>query len=119
MNYARPDCGWDPYVHQQFKTVLAADLAGEDGFDLANQTNMHCDLSAESANVQIQSFKNMVNGKMYMLGVKNGSAKQLEVLLPSENSIFSSTVTPANGMKVMYKFWTDGENIYCDRAIYK
>lgn len=118
MNYSKPDCGWNTYVHQQFKTVLAEDLANEDGFDLTNQTNMYCDLSDESTNVQIQSFKNMVNGKIYILGVKNGSAKQFEVLLPSGNSFFSSTITPANGMKIMYKFWTDGKSIFCDRAIY-
>lgn len=117
-NIIRPDCGWNLYEHCAFQTVSAEDLKNEDGFDLTGKTNIYCDLSAESANVQIQDFVNMENGKMYMLDIVNGSGKQLEVLLPDGITLYSSEITPANGMNVTYKFWTDGKSIFCDRAIY-
>lgn len=118
MDICRPDCGWFPDLRKKFKEVEAKDLKDAEAFDLTGITNMHVDLSAEDANVQIQDFANMINGKVYTLTVSNGASKQLEVLLPDGSTLYNGTITKANGMTLAYRFWTDGESIFCDRAVY-
>lgn len=116
-NICKPDCGWDPDARKAFKIVTAQDLKS-DAFDLAGITCMEVDLQAESANVQIQDFVNMEQGKEYTLVAYNGSGKQLQVLFPDGTTYHNAEIIPANGMRIVYKFFTDGKAIFVNQQIY-
>lgn len=113
------DCGFNPDDFGTFKIVTAAELKNAGGFDLTSHRNMRIDLSAETANLQIADFNNMVIGAHYTLVAVNAAAKKFEVLFPSKTTLYSEDIVAANGMTVVYNFFTDGYSIYCERAIYE
>ena len=118
MNICKPDCGWDPDQRMKYTDeVTSQDLQAPGGFDLKGHTNMDVSLAAESGDVSISDFVNMVNGKVYTIVASNGASTQNEIDFPA-STLYNGTITKANGMTVVYKFWTDGKNIFCDQKIY-
>lgn len=79
---------------------------------------MHVSLAAESSDVEIQDLECMVPGVDYTLVAANGAGTQNQIIFPSNTTLYSREITPANGMTIVYEFFTDGYNIYCDRRIY-
>ena len=79
---------------------------------------MIVNLAAESSDVTIEDFNNMQPGKYYMIVVENGASTQNQLVFPSASTLYSGTITKANAMNIVYKFFTDGHSIYCDSAIY-
>lgn len=53
-----------------------------------------------------------------MIVVENGASTQNQLILPEASTLYNETITKANAMNIVYKFFTDGHSIYCDRAIY-
>ena len=100
MNVMKADCGFDPHAMDAFKDVTVDAISDVEGFSLKGYTNMHVNLAAESSDVSIEDFNDMQPGKEYMIIAYNG------------------TITKANNMTIVYKFFTDGHSIYCSRAIY-
>lgn len=122
MNIMKADCGYDPHDMDKFEDVKADDLSDIGGFDLTSHTNMIVNLSAEDSNVSIKDFNCMKPGKVYMIVAENGESTQNELVFPTSSTsstLYNGTITKANAMTIVYKFWTDGHSIYCDRAIYK
>lgn len=117
-NIKNADCGFNPDDFRKFQIVKADDLKNPDGFDLAPYRCMRVDLSAETEDVQIADFNNMVNGVHYKLIAVNGASKKLQVILPADSTLYSEDITAENAMTVVYDFFTDGYSIYCERAIY-
>lgn len=118
MNIMKADCGFDPHAMDMFADVKVDDIKNEDGFDLSSHTNMIVNLSAEDADVGIVDFNNMQPGKVYMIVVENGASTQNQLILPEASTLYNGTIAKANAMNIVYKFFTDGHSIYCDRAIY-
>lgn len=118
-NIIRADCGFDPNAQKMVYEVDPEDVKVAEGYDLKGVTNMHINLAAEDADVEIVDFNNMVSGKMYMIIAANAAQKQLEIKLPANTTLYNGDITKANGMTIVYKFFTDGISIYCDRAVYK
>lgn len=119
MNIMKADCGYDPHDMDKFEDVKADDLSDVGGFDLTSHTNMIVNLSAEDSDVSIKDFNCMKLGKVYMIVAKNGASTQNELVFPTPSTLYNGTITKANAMTIVYKFWTDGHSIYCDRAIYE
>ena len=118
-NIKNADCGFNPDDFGMFKLVTPAELKNANGFDLTAYRNMRVDLSSETTNLQIVDFNHMVIGAHYILVAVNAAAKKLEVLFPSKTTLYSEDIVAANGMTVVYNFFTDGYSIYCERAIYE
>lgn len=122
MNIMKADCGYDPHDMDKFEDVKADDLSDVGGFDLTSHTNMIVNLSAEDSDVSIKDFNYMKPGKVYMIVAENGESTQNELVFPTSSTsstLYNGTITKANAMTIVYKFWTDGHSIYCDRAIYE
>lgn len=125
MNIMKADCGYDPHDMDKFEDVKADDLSDVGGFDLTSHTNMIVNLSAEDSDVSIKDFNCMKPGKVYMIVAENGASTQNELVFPTSSTsstsstLYNGTITKANAMTIVYKFWTDGHSIYCDRAIYE
>lgn len=51
-------------------------------------------------------------------GFDPNAQKQLEVKLPANTTLYNGTITKANGMTLVYRFFTDGISIYCHRGVY-
>lgn len=117
-NIIKADCGYDPHDQDMVYEVDPEDLKEPDGYNLNGITNMHVNLAAETANVEIADFNNMKSGKVYTIVAANGASKQFQIVLPANTTLYNGTITPANGMTIVYKFFTDGISIYCDRAVY-
>lgn len=117
-NIVCADCGFDPNAQKLVYEVDPEDMKEESGYNLKGITNMHVNLAAETEDLVIPDFNNMQNGKVYTLIAANGAAKQLQVILPANTTLYNGTITKANGMTIVYKFFTDGISIYCDRAVY-
>ena len=98
---------------------LTPDERSMGGFDLTSHTNMIVNLSAEDSDVSIKGFNCMKPGKVYMIVAENGRSTQNELVFPTSSTLYNGTITKANAMTIVYKFWTDGHSIYCDRAIYE
>lgn len=112
------DCGFNPDDFGHFKFVDATALKNAKGFDLAAYRNMRVDLSKETADLQIADFNHMVNGAHYTLVAVNGAATKNQVKFPSKTTLYSEDIMAADGMTVVYNFFTDGYSIYCERAVY-
>lgn len=119
MNIMKADCGYDPHDMDKFEDVKVDDLNDVGGFDLTSHTNMIVNLSAEDSDVSIKDFNCMKPGKVYMIVAENGASTQNELVFPASSTLYNGTITKANAMTIVYKFWTDGHSIYCDRAIYE
>lgn len=62
----------------------------------------------------------MLQGVDYTIVVANGASTQNQFIFPVNTTLYSGdTITPANGMTIVYEFFTDGYNIYCNSQIYK
>lgn len=118
MNIMKADCGFDPHAMDMFADVKVDEINDPEGFDLSSHTNMIVNLAAESSDVTIEDFNNMRPGKVYMIVVENGASTQNQLILPEASTLYNGTITKANAMNIVYKFFTDGHSIYCDRAIY-
>ena len=116
-NIFRADCGFNPENSKRFKSITAEEISAVEGMDLNGFTNMTADLSGETGDVTISKFVNMVNGKQYMIVATNGGSTQNGIVFP-EGTLTYGTVTKANGMTVVYTFFTTGETVYCNQAIY-
>lgn len=119
MNIMKADCGYDPHDMDKFEDVKVDDLNDVGGFDLTSHTNMIVNLSSEDSDVSIEDFNCMKPGKVYMIVAENGASTQNELVFPASSTLYNGTITKANAMTIVYKFWTDGHSIYCDRAIYE
>lgn len=119
MNIMKADCGYDPHDMDKFEDVKADDLSDVGGFDLTSHTNMIVNLSAEDSDVSIKDFNCMKPGKVYMIVAENGESTQNELVFPTPSTLYNGTITKAKAKTTVYKFWTDGHSIYCDRAIYE
>lgn len=117
-NLIKADCGFDPNAQKMVYEVDPEDMKVEEGYDLKGVTNMHVNLAAETADLEIKDFNNMVSGKMYTIVAANAAQKQLEVKLPASTTLYNGTITKANGMTLVYRFFTDGISIYCQRGVY-
>ena len=89
----KADCGYDPHDMDKFEDVKADDLSDVGGFDLTSHTNM--------------------------IVAENGASTQNELVFPASSTLYNGTITKAKAKTIVYKFWTDGHSIYCDRAIYE
>lgn len=124
-NLYKADCGFDPAAgskkffeeKNKFNFVDASVLKAATGWDVSENYNYYVDLSAETSNLTIASIKNMEKGKTYKLIASNDHAKQLAVVFPSI-ALYDGNITPADGMTIVYTFFTDGTNIFCHRSIF-
>ena len=117
MNIMNADCGFDPHAMDKFEDLTVEVLNDPEGVDLRGHTNIHVSLAAESSDVSIEEFINMQTGKEYKIVAANGAGKQLQLLFPA-STLYSGTITKANGMTILYTFFTDGYSIYCRREVY-
>ena len=113
------DCGYNPDLRKKIKEVPVNDIIDENGFDLTGITNIHLNLAAEDADIKIKDFNNMESGKVYMLIASNGATTKNQVTFLTAPTLYNGDIVAENNMTIVYKFWTDGYSIYCDRAIYK
>ena len=118
-NIKNADCGFNPDDFGHFSVVEAAALKNAGGFDLSTYRNIRVDLSKESADLQIADFNNMVSGAHYTIVAVNGAATKNQIKFPANSTLYSEDITAANGMTVVYNFFTDGYSIYCERAVYE
>lgn len=118
MNIIAADCGFNPALIEAFEDVTIELLNNPDGMDLTGHRNMHVNLASESSDVEILDIECMVPGVDYTLVAANGAGTKNQVIFPSNITLYSGTITPVNGMTIVYEFFTDGYNIYCDRRVY-
>ena len=120
MNVIAADCGFNPAVIEQFEEVTVELLNDPTGLDLTGHRNMHVSLAAENSDVSIEDFECMLQGIDYTIVAANGAGTKNQLIFPANSTLYSGDViTPVNGMTIVYEFFTDGYNIYCDRRIYK
>lgn len=117
-NMLKADCGFNPADIEKFEDVTVEFINNPQGIDLTGHRNMHVSLASESSDVSIEDFENMVPGVDYTIVCANGASTQNQLIFPANSTLYSGTITPANGMTVVYEFFTDGYNIYCNRQIY-
>lgn len=86
--------------------IIAADC----GFDPA--------LIERFEDITVEFIRND-NGVDYTIVCSNGASTKNQLIFPSASTLYSGDITPVNNMTVVYKFFTDGYSIYCDRKIYK
>lgn len=119
-NIIRADCGFDPSDVEKFEEVTVELLNDTSGLDLDGHRNMHVSLASESSDVSIEDFEHMKQGVDYTIVAANGAGTKNQLIFPSKSTLYSGDkITPANGMTIVYEFFTDGYNIYCSRQIYK
>lgn len=88
--------------------------------DLTGHRNMHVNLAAEKSDVTIEDFECMLQGVDYTIVAANGANTQNQLIFPAKTTLYSGdTIKVADGMTIVYEFFTDGYNIYCNRQIYK
>lgn len=118
-NIVRADCGFDPSDVEVFEEVTVELLNKPSGLDLKGHRNMHVSLAAESGNVTINELENMKQGVDYTIVAANGATTKNQLVFPDNTLYSGDEITAANNMTIVYEFFTDGYNIYCDRRIYK
>ena len=119
-NIVRADCGYDPADIEVFEEVTVELLNDPSGLDLDGHRNMHVSLAAESSDVSIEDFEHMRQGVDYTIVAANGAGTKNQLIFPANSTLYSGEdIEPVNGMTVVYEFFTDGYNIYCDRRVYK
>lgn len=111
------DCGFNPHSMDKFKQVNIDVLNAPDGFNLLGYKNIQVNLAAESSDVSIEEFINMQDGMEYIIVATNGAATANQLLFPA-STIFNQTLEVKNGDTIVYKFFTDGQVIICERQIY-
>lgn len=119
MNICSADCGFDPHAMDKFEDVTVELINDPEGFDLAGHTNLHISLASEKGDITIEDFNNMQPGKEYVFVVANGANTQNQLIFPSRSTLYNGEITKANNMTIVYRFFTDGYSIYCNRAVYK
>lgn len=120
MNIIKADCGFDPADIKKFEEVTIELLNNPDGLDLKGHRNMHISLASESGDVTIKDIEHMRQGVDYTIVVANGANTKNQLIFPANSTLYSGEeITPVNGMTIVYEFFTDGYNIYCNRQIYK
>lgn len=117
-NIIKADCGFDPHDMDAFQAVSVDSISDPEGFWLEGHKNMIVDLSAESGDVTIEDFNCMKPGMEYKIVATNGASTQHQLIFPSASTIYNGEITPANGMTILYRFFTDGQSIFCKREIY-
>lgn len=117
-NIVAADCGFSPDSVQKFEDVTVELLNDPSGLDLTGHRNMHVSLAAESSDVSIEDFECMIPGVKYTIVAANGAATKNELIFPANSTLYNGTITKANGMTVVYTFFTDGYSIYCERKVY-
>ena len=118
-NIVRADCGFDPADAEIFEEATVELLNDPSGLDLNGHRNMHISLAAESSDVTISEFEHMKQGIDYTIVVANGAATKNQLIFPDNTLYAGGDIEAANGMTIVYEFFTDGYSIYCDRKIYK
>lgn len=118
LNLHKADCGFDPHAEEKFEDLTVEVLNDPSGLDLTGHTNIHVSLAAEKSDVSIEDLECMVPGKVYKIVAANGASTKNQLIFPSNSTLYSGDIIPANGMTIVYEFFTDGYSIYCKRAIY-
>lgn len=119
-NVVKADCGFDPADIEKFEEVTVELLNDPTGLDLRGHRNMHVSLASEPSDVSIDDMEHMLQGVDYTIVAANGAKTKNQLIFPANSTLYSGdTITPADGMTIVYEFFTDGYNIYCDRRIYK
>ena len=118
-NIIRADCGFDPADIEKFEEVTVELLNDPEALDLTGHKNMHVSLAAESADVTIVALENMKQGVDYTIIAANGASTKNQLVFPNNTLYSGDDITAANGMTIVYEFFTDGYNIYCHRSVYK
>lgn len=120
FNIVRADCGFDPADIEKFEEATVELLNNPAGLDMNGHRNMHISLASESADVEIKDIEHMRQGVDYTIVVANGAATKNQLIFPANTTLYSGDeIEAVNGMTIVYEFFTDGYNIYCDRRIYK
>lgn len=117
-NIVAADCGFSPDFVQKFEDVTVELLNDAGGLDLNGHRNMHVNLASESGDVTIQDMEHMIPGVKYTIVAANGASTQNQLIFPADSTLYNGTITKANGMTIVYTFFTDGYSIYCNRAVY-
>ena len=117
-NIWNADCGFNPNQKDKFEDLTVEVINNPEGVDLTGHKNMHISLASESSDVSIEDFECMVPGMEYTIVAANAAQKQLEVKLPANTTLYNGTITKAAGMTLVYRFFTDGISIYCQRGVY-
>lgn len=118
-NILRADCGFDPADVQVFEDATVELLNDPSGLDLQGHRNMYVSLAAESGNVTINEIEHMRQGVDYTIVATNGATTKNQLIFPDDTLYSGEDIVAVNNMTVVYKFFTDGKSIYCDRRIYK
>mgnify|MGYP000762508745 CR=1 FL=1 len=118
-NIWNADCGFNLNQKDKFEDLTVEVINNPEGVDLTGHKNMHISLASESSDVSIEDFECMVPGMEYTIVAANGANTKNELIFPSASTLYSGEITKANGMTVVYKFFTDRYSIYCDRRIYQ
>lgn len=118
-NIIRADCGFDPADIEKFEEATVEFLNDPEGIDLSGHRNMHISLAAENSDVTVESIDNMRQGIQYTIVCANGASTKNQLIFPANTLYAGEDITAVNGMTIVYEFFTDGYNIYCDRKVYK
>lgn len=119
-NIVKADCGFDPADIEKFEEVTVELLNDPSGLDLRGHRNMHVSLASESSDVSIEDMEHMLQGVDYTIVAANGAKTKNQLIFPANSTLYSGDeITATDGMTIVYEFFTDGYNIYCDRRIYK
>ena len=120
MNVIKADCGFDPADIERFEEVTVELLNDPTGLDLNGHRNMHVSLASENSDVSIEDFEHMRQGVDYTIVAANGAGTKNQLIFPANSTLYSGEdIEAVNGMTIVYEFFTDGYNIYCDRRVYK
>lgn len=120
MNVIKADCGFDPSDIERFEEVTVELLNDPTGLDLNGHRNMHVSLASENSDVSIEDFEHMRQGVDYTIVAANGAGTKNQLIFPANSTLYSGEdIEAVNGMTIVYEFFTDGYNIYCDRRVYK
>lgn len=117
-NIVCADCGFSPDFVQAFEDVTVELLNDPSGLDMKGHRNMHVSLASESGDVSIKDLEHLIPGVKYTIVAANGAGTQNQLIFPANSTLYNGTITKANGMTIVYTFFTDGYSIYCDRKVY-
>lgn len=116
-NLFQADCGFNPHSMDKFEDLTVELLNDPSGLDLHGHKNIHVSLAPEKSDVTIEEFINMQDGEEYIIVAANGATTANQLIFP-QGTIYNKPITVANGETVVYKFFTDGYTIYCEREVY-
>lgn len=116
-NIITADCGFDPHAFDKFQQVDVDVLNAVEGFNLLGIKNIHVNLANENSDVSVEEFINMKDGMEYIIVAANGAATSNQILFPA-STIFNQAIEVKAGDTIVYKFFTDGQVIICNRQTY-